>query len=548
MRWLTSIAREKVRTIAAGIADRPLSPSDRPHGKFLALSRLGPRWEAVLEVLRATKEVSDDEERVIASAVALIIATDAICTAYVSAVEALTEDEQIWCKLGKRSYRLMFAAFVHGVSQDKEVLEVDKKKLKSKQVQQGLLRCIGCLRSGVTEMETAETCLELLNAVSKHSNAFRFVLENLDTSKNDIDFDEKEWPPPGNIHRMESTLPASLTQFSSPTLDPRRTRDVLEQTIDCIGKMRKSIQGVHRHGRSLGRPSWLVRRSAEIFSLCFTTSTVGIVGIFVPYFRPGSLIAHAWALKVTLISTAITFYHEHVEGPVLGIMEELFENKSTADVWRAQAKASKDSLTRMLTEFTKTLAKTNANITSQDDGLNTVIRVYEEQMAAPVRNMMMGNMLQALLIQVHSLKTHMEEEAAVMHTLMKANQINMQVMAAVPALIGSIGVFQLFTRLLYWATKKPAYPRKYFRFLLRSLHRLIVLGPKTKLPSDLYEHSGHLCFLIAKLEESKAGLMLTNDSSDQLGRDLILLANHEVLDDKKLYVADSMLRALPDVT
>ena len=40
----------------------------------------------------------------------------------------------------------------------------------------------------------------------------------------------------------------------------------------------------------------------------------------------------------------------------------------------------------------------------QEVQMEQVVRLYEEQMANPMKNLLMGDMLQSLLIQMHSMK------------------------------------------------------------------------------------------------------------------------------------------------
>ncbi|KAJ1485736.1 hypothetical protein T484DRAFT_1792482, partial [Baffinella frigidus] len=63
--------------------------------------------------------------------------------------------------------------------------------------------------------------------------------------------------------------------------------------------------------------------------------------------------------------------------------------------------------------------------------IDIVVGVIEESMPRALNSLLFGDMLQALLIQVQALKASMEEEAAAMSALMKANQMSMQMMAAV---------------------------------------------------------------------------------------------------------------------
>jgi hypothetical protein len=59
----------------------------------------------------------------------------------------------------------------------------------------------------------------------------------------------------------------------------------------------------------------------------------------------------------------------------------------------------------------------------------------------------------------HTTQVNMEEEAAAVHALMKANQLSLQMMAAVPALLFGTGVAVALRRLWLWVRNPTAFSK-----------------------------------------------------------------------------------------
>jgi hypothetical protein len=75
--------------------------------------------------------------------------------------------------------------------------------------------------------------------------------------------------------------------------------------------------------------------------------------------------------------------------------------------------------------------------------------VYEGEVASnPILGVVTGELIQAFLIQVQKLKADVEEEMVGIDRLLRANELNLQIMATVPALIIASAGF-IYARRLY---------------------------------------------------------------------------------------------------
>ena len=125
--------------------------------------------------------------------------------------------------------------------------------------------------------------------------------------------------------------------------------------------------------------------------------------------------------------------------PINALWQELVLNKTFEVVDHAQVVDAKRSLSTMLRDFTQT---NNTDLTTdQIDGLlqsgeamDLLSRRYEEEVQKPMTSMIMnGSLVQMMLIQTQFLKKEVMVSMERVDTLIKANQVNMELMATVPA-------------------------------------------------------------------------------------------------------------------
>jgi len=255
---------------------------------------------------------------------------------------------------------------------------------------------------------------------------------------------------------------------------------------------------------------------------------------------------------------------EHLEGPAREIYKELFYQHESVNALSAQAEASRASLQRMIGTFLQKVPASkvlNDGVSRSD--IDIVVGVIEESMPRALNSLLFGDMLQALLIQVQALKASMEEEAAAMSALMKANQMSMQMMAAVPAIFFVGGVVYTLRRAILWVLQEPAFPRRNFNQLLRGTERLLIAGSQQnegglatgasdeeasnkELAADL--QWGNLCLLVHKMQTLLRTINISNESKIDLRADLDLLVSVKPSVESKRFLLDSLITQLPHIS
>ncbi|KAJ8524007.1 hypothetical protein ON010_g17112 [Phytophthora cinnamomi] len=219
-----------------------------------------------------------------------------------------------------------------------------------------------------------------------------------------------------------------------------------------------------------------VFRSAQTqFSRCFQTALAPC--------RPPSKIRQRW-LQVTTVAICLTaggfwvvnnqdefragiaamraalqdFLNEHMVEPLQAIFGEVVLNQKP-EIQDAMALLdTKQSLRRMLSDFVK---DTNPNVSPAEMNrimdemdMSVVSLQYEKQLASAVRNLMTGDIVRMLLIQVQFIKKELMVAMGAIDELMHANQLNLQILATIPTFLVFGGLYKLVTSAFHMIYKR----------------------------------------------------------------------------------------------
>lgn len=143
----------------------------------------------------------------------------------------------------------------------------------------------------------------------------------------------------------------------------------------------------------------------------------------------------------------VGFFNDHVEQPLLSIRDELFEtfrkrHKGVMEIEEVQM--TSNSLHRMLLAFSEqTKGQKLPENASDQEMLEIVMSRYEKELMHPIQNLVNGELARALLIQVQKLKLDIETAMLELDQILRANEINFAVLAALPAFILSFILLML---------------------------------------------------------------------------------------------------------
>ncbi|KAJ7565757.1 hypothetical protein O6H91_02G073500 [Diphasiastrum complanatum] len=187
----------------------------------------------------------------------------------------------------------------------------------------------------------------------------------------------------------------------------------------------------------------------------------------------------------------VGFWKEHVEEPLLSIRDDLFEtfrkrHQGTAELEDVRIAAG--SLNRMLKAFAEqtTGQALPPNITEQQM-MEIMMSRYEKELTHPLQSLLGGELARALLIQVQKLKLDIETAMLELNQILRANEINFAILAALPALATAVLVVAVLR--MYFSQGKGAEGRGRAAQLRRRM--LVAEAEKEIIYSQLSIDNGH---------------------------------------------------------
>lgn len=161
---------------------------------------------------------------------------------------------------------------------------------------------------------------------------------------------------------------------------------------------------------------------------------------------------------VALRAAMHDFLRDHMLEPLHAIFEEVVLNQKPGIQDALALLDTKESLRRMLSDFvhdtSPTLdAKERQRIVTDMD-MSVVSLQYEKQLASAVKNLMTGDIVRMLLIQVQFIKKELMVAMGAIDELMHANQLNMQMMATIPTFLVFGGLYKLVTAAFHMLYKR----------------------------------------------------------------------------------------------
>lgn len=234
----------------------------------------------------------------------------------------------------------------------------------------------------------------------------------------------------------------------------------------------------HRH-------YWLQRRWPEV--------VVGVIAL-----AAGVKARDPRELAMTLTSHLQTFaaysaalLRENLKGPLERIGTMLFE-KPTSFGLGNQVKDSTQILKRMVDTF-----NTEINgLAARDAGMKGVMGVYEKEIRTPLKGALNGRMLRAGLIQVQEMKVNFETEMATVQRLLETQQLNLQIVAMLPAVTVVVVAGFSLAGFMRFLSKDPLRPQQDLEAVLHDMSRAILAERTKPVGSAAAQRArGHRCLL-----------------------------------------------------
>ena len=226
-------------------------------------------------------------------------------------------------------------------------------------------------------------------------------------------------------------------------------------------------------------PKWMLMPThAQQHWLRYTAIGVGVLygGVFIIKHSRicGSKDLENWSRSI-LVSIQ-SAWSTHVISPLENLQGELFNTfrRRPSIVSMDEYEADRDSLSRMLSEFKRDAARkgkvpkisqmhasSGPTETTTDDslleGMEVMMHCYENELKRPIKNLVAGDLMRSLLIQVQKMKVDTESAMLEIDQILKANELSISLVAAIPAFIlGGASLYAIGKTL----TPSPPDPRR----------------------------------------------------------------------------------------
>uniref|UniRef100_K3WDK6 Nuclear control of ATPase protein 2 n=1 Tax=Globisporangium ultimum (strain ATCC 200006 / CBS 805.95 / DAOM BR144) TaxID=431595 RepID=K3WDK6_GLOUD len=266
----------------------------------------------------------------------------------------------------------------------------------------------------------------------------------------------------------------------------------------------------------------------------------------------------------TTFRTALQeFFNEHMIEPVQAIVGEVILNQKPEIQDPGALLDTKLSLQRMLSDFVKdtnpSVSKEELQRVMNEMDMSVVSLQYEKQLSSAVRNLMSGDIVRMLLIQVQFIKKELMVAMGAIDELMHANQLNLQIMATVPTFIVFGGVYTLAKNVFAYIYKRtserlfydPSEIAGFLRNNLRDIERL--LNKQNRSPNGQQEEVlgvrdlGFLILLLHQLRDifDSYKMFFQEEEQERFEEDLNDLIEEGLLVSQQLAVIQRMYHSHP---
>jgi hypothetical protein len=218
----------------------------------------------------------------------------------------------------------------------------------------------------------------------------------------------------------------------------------------------------------LYRPTWVSR---------YLPTMISLAGLSLITIK--ALQGVDWKVVFDIARDLYSASHNLITDWIVSPMTEIwrtirYRNTKLALVSATALKADMGSLERMVVDFAKKQYPDIPELVvieqvRQGDA-TLILQRYEEELKSPLKNVLLGDLVSMLLIQVQKSKVDLEAAMMAMDRLLKANELNFELLAVIPLLVllyTTIGTGRYYVQ--RWMNRGDRY---YVNSLRRRMHSL----------------------------------------------------------------------------
>lgn len=308
----------------------------------------------------------------------------------------------------------------------------------------------------------------------------------------------------GEFWNQGSTNPASSQRLG--VSDVRLTLQILQTELMGINDMGRRLKRATE--RDLSEPWDVSRRPMRYIGLAgvsmLATNTVLVHSRF---FGGTGKMEDKGQEYVHIIQSFVSM---NIIEPVCGLYDQIFRSVPTSASEESVA-VSKSALRGMIIEFTeRNLSQVPGAVELARDGsMKAVMELIKQQAGSPIKNALTGSLGQAILLQVQKLKCDVEELMLKSKQTLRAQELNLALVALVPTMLTATAAIYLVSALsLQWMARDMdmiVSTRQTATFLLGDIHStLLILESEEKQGENMdsiLQHIRHIGTIYAKTYE-----------------------------------------------
>ncbi|RHZ81139.1 hypothetical protein Glove_123g50 [Diversispora epigaea] len=362
-------------------------------------------------------------------------------------------------------------------------------------------------------------CLILMKRILNVSTRFDVKTDNI-PNVNDIIIDDSEY---------SQQSPPSLLDFYS------HIRSIITTHLYQYDVQSSRIMSLY------GRPSILTRWwiPLTISSIIFFNSRTYVSK---EYFLPRFQYAK---------TAVINFWSDWVWEPVKTMMNTIIHReRRLAIMSKDSLNSDLESLERMVVDFAREQNNSFEELESisnrvKDGDISIVLKLYEQELKAPFKSTIKGNLIRLLLIQVQKTKVDMELAMAALDKLLKANELNFAFLAVSPSLI-IVYLFYEWIKTSWWGKEswisRLQGTNSEIRESLRQVERLLVHNYNSPTAEMSFVAYGLMLCHIHRLQSFSSYIPSKNNLRGRFLEDLKDLDNPHMTIQQKLWICERMWR------
>lgn len=338
-------------------------------------------------------------------------------------------------------------------------------------------------------------------------------------------YDKREKEAKARLHAAVWTMHHICTAHSACESGTSFVDNEEPSTIPCFEDLhKKAVESVAEVQQTIAR--FQKPKHCSRYWIRYTWLMCFLTALLVRIFRQPH---GTYALVQAAHTTVKAFFNEHVAEPLHEIRDEVLNviasTEGQPSLTSEDLRSTKESLQRML---------------EGESGINSVLAKFEEQIKAPIYNMIFGDLTQLILIQGQAVKVELEEGILGISAVLSQQRLSLATMALAPALLVFLGTLSAAITTVRAACNRR---EKHLRFRLRywAAEAERALQQAQQNGKQTAYQQGFVVYAVQNLLLCAKRIWISKEEYEELSKDTSVLMRTRSVDlQEKLQTAERM--------